>query len=404
MLIQEKKKNNNDETLKKNNLNIESGFFVEPDQENGFYEPINKKNSFNKKDINFSRWDKRIPCTTLIITFIQISVFIFELVKVNKDVSFFRESKSIVNLFTNFPNYFLVSMGARFIPCMKEIKNLTTSLNVMFTRPRIKTNMNFEYNLNNFCGMTGIPTVGNKYVPNQWYRFITAIFIHGRFTHVFINLLVQLFIGYKTELFINPLIYLLVYFSSGIAGFLLGANLSTYAVVSVGASGSIFGLISLNLILIIYYGKKFSFIFGIRDYYFNLFLICFEILITFFLGLFPGIDNYSHIGGFIIGLMFSILLLPDPSIVYKKNIIFDYNENFLKNNCMINDIFKNFNKKRMKVFLFTIFLRVLSLFFIIFFFIFFFLKFYNSNSISSFKDCAWCKYINCLPISDWCDY
>ncbi len=86
------------------------------------------------------------------------------------------------------------------------------------------------------------------------WTFITSMFMHGGFFHLFVNMLSLLFIASLVEKILWPKRYLWVYLATGLfAGlfFVLSSliftdNFNTYAV---GASGALFGLIGLLMLL-----------------------------------------------------------------------------------------------------------------------------------------------------------
>ncbi|MEJ7604884.1 MAG: rhomboid family intramembrane serine protease [Bryobacteraceae bacterium] len=81
----------------------------------------------------------------------------------------------------------------------------------------------------------------------QWWRLITAGFLHGGVFHILMNSWVIFDLGATVEEFYGTSRYLVLYFLSTIAGFLL----STYwsAGLSVGASAALFGLIGAMIAL-----------------------------------------------------------------------------------------------------------------------------------------------------------
>lgn len=79
-----------------------------------------------------------------------------------------------------------------------------------------------------------------------------------------------------------------------------------------GASGSLFGIIALVLLDLLYtWGERRS---PIKD----LLFILLDVLIAFALGLLPGLDNFSHIGGFIMGLVLGICILHSPNALRRR--------------------------------------------------------------------------------------
>jgi len=92
------------------------------------------------------------------------------------------------------------------------------------------------------------------------------------------------------------------------------------------------------------------------------------ILFSLSIGLIPFIDNFAHVGGFIMGILTGLVFM--PSIIFSK---------------------RDLRVKRI--------LKLISIGLIIFSFIWVFKQFYESKD-----DCKWCHYLNCLPIKDgWCE-
>lgn len=75
----------------------------------------------------------------------------------------------------------------------------------------------------------------------QWWRLLTACFLHFGIVHIGFNMYVLYQIGYFTEPLFGPVLFLLLYLAAGLGGNLLGLWLHPMGV-SAGASGAIFGL------------------------------------------------------------------------------------------------------------------------------------------------------------------
>lgn len=207
------------------------------------------------------------------------------------------------------PSYYvLINMGGRFIPCMKDISSLNLPPNLKWPCPWSTTNNAsdpmMQCSLEQLCGFAPL---GNP--PNQWYRFILPIFLHGGIVHIAFNLLLQLTLGRDMEKRIGHVRFLLVYLASGIFGFVLGGNFAANGIVSMGASGSLFGIIAINLLDLLYTWRE------KRSPWRELIFIIIDIIISFVLGLLPGLDNFSHIGGFLMGLVSGICILHSPNIL-----------------------------------------------------------------------------------------
>jgi rhomboid protease GluP len=86
---------------------------------------------------------------------------------------------------------------------------------------------------------------GAKFVPaiaaGQWWRLVTAGFLHGGLIHIFMNSWVLFSVGAQVEETYGTARYLVLYFVSTVVGFLASTYFSPH--LSVGASAALFGLI-----------------------------------------------------------------------------------------------------------------------------------------------------------------
>ena len=200
----------------------------------------------------------------------------------------------------------LINMGARYVPCMKIVPGIPLDTrwpcpNTTSSDPSDPSN---QCNISDLCGFQPF---GND--PNQWYRFIVPMFLHAGIIHIAFNMLLQLTLGREIEKVIGSIRFLVVYLSSGIFGFVLGGNFAASGIASTGCSGSLFGIIAINLLDLLYTWndrvspKK------------ELAFIMLDIVVSFALGLLPGLDNFSHIGGFLMGLVLGICILHSPNLL-----------------------------------------------------------------------------------------
>ena len=137
---------------------------------------------------------------------------------------------------------------------------------------------------------------GALYVPGgldqgEWYRLITAAFLHASMIHLLFNMLVLWFIGAPVEQAIGRGRFLAIYIVSGLAGS-AGAVIFSPNVVTVGASGAIFGILGAALVL---EGQK-NYVLGGQA----LGLIAVNLIFTFAI---PNISIGGHIGGLIGGAL-----------------------------------------------------------------------------------------------------
>jgi membrane associated rhomboid family serine protease len=153
---------------------------------------------------------------------------------------------------------------------------------------------------------------GGKWVPSiinnqEWWRFVTAIFLHSGLAHIAFNLLSQIKVGFDLERVHGTYRLFPIYIISGIYGNLVSAIFLPKSV-TVGASGSIFGFFGVLLVDLIKNWKKLP---SPRK---SLLILVVSIVISFAFGLMPGVDNWAHGAGFVMGLLSGVVFLPSMHI------------------------------------------------------------------------------------------
>lgn len=139
--------------------------------------------------------------------------------------------------------------------------------------------------------------------PEQPWRLLTNIFVHGGVMHLALNIAGLVIGSYFVERIYGRWHYLILYVLSGISGSLLSLWWHEYVnVVSVGASGAIFGLFGAILALLATNAfpktsRKSIFIF-----------IALYAIVSLIVGLMGGVDNAAHIGGLIGGAVVGLVL------------------------------------------------------------------------------------------------
>jgi rhomboid protease GluP len=138
---------------------------------------------------------------------------------------------------------------------------------------------------------------------SEYWRLLTAMFIHIGILHLFLNVWALYQLGSVFEVMFGSGRFLLTYFVSGLIASLASAVLPP-AAVSAGASGAIFGILG-------------ALIFSIRrspvwrhqpwTKGFTQQLIGWAVINVIIGFTFPGIDNAAHIGGFIAGLLLGLI-------------------------------------------------------------------------------------------------
>lgn len=86
-------------------------------------------------------------------------------------------------------------------------------------------------------------------VDGDWYRLVTAMFLHASLLHLAFNMLALYWLGTIVEQAIGSLRFVLVYFASGLAGSAGALLLTDPFTPTVGASGAIYGIMGALLVL-----------------------------------------------------------------------------------------------------------------------------------------------------------
>ena len=156
----------------------------------------------------------------------------------------------------------------------------------------------FGYDTNSliFFGANYGPLVKN----GEIYRLITCMFLHAGIVHIVLNMYSLFIVGPRVEDFFGKWKYLLIYFISGISASLLSIGLNG-DVVSVGASGAIFGLFG----ALVYFGYSYRGYIGAMIRSQIIPIVLYNLLMGFFI---PGIDMWGHIGGLIGGILTANML------------------------------------------------------------------------------------------------
>jgi membrane associated rhomboid family serine protease len=130
----------------------------------------------------------------------------------------------------------------------------------------------------------------------EWYRLITAAFLHASLIHLGFNMLMLWWFGQALEAAIGRGRFVGVYFVSALAGS-AGALLLTPEELTVGASGAVFGILGAGLVL----ERRQIYVFGGGA----LFVVVLNVVFTF------AVSNISiggHLGG-LAGGMLAVLAL-----------------------------------------------------------------------------------------------
>jgi len=159
----------------------------------------------------------------------------------------------------------------------------------------------------------------NPYVLNgEVWRLLTAMFVHASIAHIVGNMLFLFIYGLRAENLFDLKEYLLIYFLSGFAGGiltflfpLLVPSLMEFGIVSVGASGAIFGMLGAVAV----YARR-----AIGQ---SILSALMYVFFLFFINLGPNVNYFAHLGGLAVGLLIGYMLAtarrPHQVVTYEHN-------------------------------------------------------------------------------------
>jgi rhomboid protease GluP len=159
----------------------------------------------------------------------------------------------------------------------------------------------------------GIPF---RYDDFNWYRMLTAMYLHGGLIHIGFNMMALMNIGPAVEQVYGSARYFFCYTVCGFCGSVMSAKFSTAP--SVGASGAILGLI--GLLIAITSRRGGAYMNALRGRLIS------SVVSIFAIGLFvTGLrtDNWAHFGGLAAGFLLGRVLTDrEPMNVRERNIAY----------------------------------------------------------------------------------
>jgi len=149
-------------------------------------------------------------------------------------------------------------------------------------------------------------------VEGEYYRLVAAMFLHGSIFHFLMNGLVLFYIGGFVERYLGYLKFFILYMVSGIVSSLVVTYFGPSNVLTIGASGALYGVIGALFILITikptWFPPQASR--SIRT------LIIVNLILTFVV---PSISIEGHLSGLIAGSLLIFLLIPKYPYFIKKD-------------------------------------------------------------------------------------
>ena len=156
-------------------------------------------------------------------------------------------------------------------------------------------------------------TKGAMFAPavledGEYYRLLTAMFMHFGIRHIMNNMLVLFVLGDNLERALGHVKYLIFYLLCGIGSNWVSmmAHPTDTMTVSAGASGAIFGVVG-ALLYVVTANKG-----RLED------LSTRQLVIMIFFSLYlgytsTGVDNTAHLSGLVIGIVLAIILYHRPT-------------------------------------------------------------------------------------------
>ncbi len=151
----------------------------------------------------------------------------------------------------------------------------------------------------------------------QYYRLITAMFLHADIQHLLNNMLLLGGLGAMLEPEIGHGSFCVMYFAGGLGGQAVSLIYKFYAnewyVVSIGASGAVYGLVGVLLAMSLCRQRK------IPNVTWQKILVV--VVFTVYSGIqAANIDNAAHIGGFVTGVAAGLIMCLLHKATEKRNL------------------------------------------------------------------------------------
>ena len=141
-------------------------------------------------------------------------------------------------------------------------------------------------------------------LAGEWWRLVTAIFLHGSLEHLIGNVIALFVLGLVCEHAFGRVQFAFLFVVAGMAGSLV--SMLTSAGPSVGASGAIFGLQGAAIVLFLGHRARLL----VRDRRIGVVLIVWAGYAIAQGILTPYVDNGAHIGGLLAGMLLGRRLHP----------------------------------------------------------------------------------------------
>jgi rhomboid protease GluP len=144
-------------------------------------------------------------------------------------------------------------------------------------------------------------------LKGEWWRLLSAMFLHGGMTHILMNMVSLYIIGRGMELYFSKTAYLAIYLLSGLIGGMASLYMHPESV-GIGASGAIFGVF--GALAGFLFARRHQVASGGREIMKDFAVI---LGLNLLLGLsIESIDMSAHIGGLIVGMIGGFVTAKSP--------------------------------------------------------------------------------------------
>jgi membrane associated rhomboid family serine protease len=150
-------------------------------------------------------------------------------------------------------------------------------------------------------------TYAGGVTSGEWWQPVTSVFSHWEVWHIAGNMISLWMLGPLVESALGRVRYLIAYLVCGLAGSALVLAVSTPAAGTLGASGAIFGLLGILVVLFLRRGLPLQQL-GV--------VVVLNFFITFTV---PNISWQGHVGGFVAGLVIGALIAYTP--LFRRRIL-----------------------------------------------------------------------------------
>ncbi len=144
---------------------------------------------------------------------------------------------------------------------------------------------------------------------DQWWRLVTAGFLHGSLMHLAFNMLALWVVGPNLEAVLGRTRFLALYLTSLVAGSAVSYAFSSPLGYSLGASGAVFGLFGATIVVLRRMRRDAGPFVGI---------VAINLLLPL---LVPNIDWRAHVGGLVAGAVVAAVLVYAPRQVWRPSAV-----------------------------------------------------------------------------------